>query len=217
MSPTLVSIVGHVAFLLTAISFFVKDIIMLRALAIFSAIAALLYNYFHPMGSPDWIPLGWVFIFAIINVWRLYQLYVEKVNIYFSETEEEMLATSFYNFNRVEFAKLLRAGTWKTVAPNTKLTVEHEVPTSLYFIQNGIVSVEKEGENPIQASDGTFIGEMSFINKNPATATVVVTHTLTTFVWNRESLERLISRNPTLNALLKQTISIDLTRKINRA
>ena len=49
MSIQLVSIIGHFAFFLTALSFVVKDIITLRILAIFSSLAAILYNYFHPM------------------------------------------------------------------------------------------------------------------------------------------------------------------------
>ena len=48
MELSLVEIVGHIAFLLTAVSFYLKDILLLRFLAIASALVGIGYNYFLP-------------------------------------------------------------------------------------------------------------------------------------------------------------------------
>ena len=50
MEPTLVDVIGHLAFLLTAISFYLKDILLLRFLAIVSSIVGIGYNYFLDEG-----------------------------------------------------------------------------------------------------------------------------------------------------------------------
>lgn len=216
MSIQLVSIIGHFAFFLTALSFVVKDIITLRVLAIFSSLAAILYNYFHPMGSPDLIPLYWCILFALINFGRLFQIYFEKSKVTLSEIELEMLDTSFSNFNKVELAKLIRSGQWETVKAGSTLTTEDETPNKLYFIQNGRVAINQNKKEIAEISDGTFIGEMSFINKGNASATTI-TQTATRLIsWDRTALEQLLSRNPTLGILLRHSISIDLTEKIKR-
>ncbi|MDC1312236.1 cyclic nucleotide-binding domain-containing protein [Burkholderiales bacterium] len=214
MSIHLVSFVGHLAFFLTAISFVVKDIVALRILAIFSSFAAILYNYFHPMGSPDWLPLSWCFVFALINIWRVLQIYTEKYKVSLSDTELEMLDTSFSNFNPVEFAKLMRSSHWESVDINTTLTKENEVPHKLYFVQNGSVSVTRGNKEITRTSDGTFIGEMSFINNSSASATTTTLTPTRLVAWDRLILNQLLSRNPTLSILLKHSISVDLTKKI---
>jgi hypothetical protein len=206
--------VGHLAFFLTAISFVVKDIVTLRILAILSSFAAILYNYFHPMGSPDWLPLSWCFVFALINIWRVLQFYTEKYKVSLSEVELEMLDTSFSNFNPGEFAKLMRACHWESVDINTTLTTEKEVPQKLYFVQNGSISVTRDSKEIARTSDGTFIGEMSFINDTHASATTTTLTPTKLVVWDRQALNKLLLRNPTLSILLKHSISIDLTKKI---
>ncbi len=214
MSLSLVSIVGHLAFFLTALSFAVKDIVALRILAIFSSCGAIIYNYFHPMGSPDWLPLSWCIVFALINVWRVYQMYTEQSKISLSDIELEMLDTSFSNFNRVEFAKLMRSGQWETVDKNITLTTQNEVPKKLYFIQNGTVSIMKNTHEIAKISDGNFIGEMSLVNNSSASATTITRTRTQVITWDRQSLEKLLTRNPTLSILLKHSISVDLTKKI---
>ncbi|MBA4740911.1 MAG: cyclic nucleotide-binding domain-containing protein [Burkholderiales bacterium] len=214
MSIHLVSFVGHLAFFLTAISFVVKDIVALRILAIFSSVAAIFYNYFHPMGSPDWIPLSWCIIFALINVWRVCQIYTEKYQVSLSSIELEMLDTSFSNFNPVEFAKLMRASHWESVDASTTLTKENEVPEKLYFVQNGSILVTRDAKEIARISDGTFIGEMSFINDSRASATTTTLTSTKLVAWDRLALDQLLSRNPTLSILLKHSISVDLTKKI---
>ncbi len=214
MSIHLVSFVGHLAFFLTAISFVVKDIVALRILAIFSSFAAILYNYFHPMGSPDWLPLSWCFVFALINIWRVCQFYTEKYKVSLSDIELEMLDTSFSNFNPVEFAKLMRASHWENVGINTTLTTEKEIPQKLYFVQNGSILVTRDNKEIARTSDGTFIGEMSFINNSYASATTTTLTPTKLVVWDRLALNKLLSRNPTLSILLKHSVSVDLTKKI---
>lgn len=214
MSTHLVSIVGHLAFFLTALSFALKDIVALRILAIISSCGAIIYNYFHPMGSPDWLPLSWCLVFALINIWRVYQMYAEQSKVSLSDIELEMLDTSFSNFNRVEFAKLIRSGQWETADINTTLTAQNEVPNKLYFIQNGTVAVIRDSKEIARTSDGTFIGEMSFVSNGNASATTITRTQTQLITWDRLSLERLLSRNPTLSILLKHSISVDLTKKI---
>jgi CRP-like cAMP-binding protein len=144
----------------------------------------------------------------------VYQMYTEQSKVSLSDIELEMLDTSFSNFNRVEFAKLMRSGQWGTADINTTLTAQNEVPSKLYFIQNGTVAIIRDSKEIARMSDGTFIGEMSFISNGSASATTITRTQTQLITWDRPSLERLLSRNPTLSILLKHSISVDLTKKI---
>ena len=141
-------------------------------------------------------------------------MYTEQSKISLSDIELEMLDTSFSNFNRVEFAKLMRSGQWETVDKNITLTTQNEVPKKLYFIQNGTVSIMKNTHEIAKISDGNFIGEMSLVNNGSASATTITRTRTQVITWDRQSLEKLLTRNPTLSILLKHSISVDLTKKI---
>jgi len=47
MDNSYVWVIGHLAFLLTAVSFLLKDIILLRTTAVVSSIVGIGYNYFE--------------------------------------------------------------------------------------------------------------------------------------------------------------------------
>ena len=217
MPDHIVALVGHAAFFLTAVSFMVKDLLMLRLLAIVSSIAAIFYNYFHPMGSPDWIPLSWVILFAAINAWRIFQIYTESMNINLSDIEREIHASSFNHFSPIQFHKLVKSGQWQQLQNGDVLTVEGETPERLFFIQNGIVDVERDNKPLTSVSDGAFIGEMSFSSGDKANATTTCATDACVLSWERTGFQKLLGRNPTLNVLLQRAITEDLSKKLSQA
>ncbi|MGY8958792.1 MAG: hypothetical protein ACKVKG_04535, partial [Alphaproteobacteria bacterium] len=67
MSLSFLDIVGHTSFLLTALSFYVRDMMVLRALAVVSGVVGVAYNYWLPAG-PLWLLIFWLGVFVGINV-----------------------------------------------------------------------------------------------------------------------------------------------------
>ena len=51
MTLTFLDMTGHLSFALTALSFYVRDILFLRGLAIVSGLVGIVYNYSLPAGS----------------------------------------------------------------------------------------------------------------------------------------------------------------------
>ena len=70
MTMTIIEFAGHTSFALAALSFFVRDMIFLRSLAIVSGIVGITYNYFISVG-PLWTPVIWLSVFIIINGYRI--------------------------------------------------------------------------------------------------------------------------------------------------
>ena len=100
MELTLVEFVGHLAFLLTAISFYLKDILLLRFLAIVSALVGIGYNYFLSVG-PLWLPIFWLGVFTVINLWRIVGILTERYSIRFKENEQELYDNVFKEFSPI--------------------------------------------------------------------------------------------------------------------
>lgn len=213
MEMTFNEVIGHLAFLLTAISFYLKDILLLRFLAIASALVGIGYNYFLPMG-PLWLPIFWLGVFAAINVWRIVGLFMERHAIDFSDDEKELFETIFKGFAPVEFMKLMRIAEWRDAEPGAVFATEGRPVDGLRLLFSGEVSVARGGAEIGAARDGALVGEMSFIQGGDASATVTTAVPCRYVFWPEDALRGLLRRNPNIDVAMKHVFSLDLTRKL---
>lgn len=213
MELTLVEFIGHLAFLLTAISFYLKDILLLRFLAIISALVGIGYNYFLPVG-PLWLPIFWLGVFTAINLWRIVGILTERYSIQFNEHEQELYETIFKDFSPVEYMKLIRIAEWRDAAEGLVFASEGEAVDGLRLLFSGEVSVARDGNEIGRARDGALIGEMSFIQGGDASATVTAAVPCRYVFWPEEALRGLLRRNPNIDVAMKHVFSLDLTRKL---
>ncbi len=204
---------GNLSFGLTAISFYVKDMMALRALSILAGAVGVLYNYFLPQGAL-WLVIFWLCVFMAINAVRIAHLVIERRGVSFTDEERELFETIFKNFAPVEFMKLLRISEWRAAEPGDVLAVEGEAIDELALIYNGEVTVEKGGAEVTRSRDGTMIGEMSFIQGGNASATVRATRPTRCLVWPSGELRHLLKRNPTMDIAMSSVFSLDLAKKL---
>jgi hypothetical protein len=99
---TLLSLVGHLSFGLTALSLAMRDMLLLRVLGVASGLFGVGYNYFVP-GGPLWLVIFWLGVFLAIHLWRIIEIVVERRAIRFSDEEQVLHATVFRGFDAVEF------------------------------------------------------------------------------------------------------------------
>lgn len=213
MSMTLIHTVGHISFVLTALSFYVRDILMLRALAIVSGIFGVFYS-FNITVAPLWLTIFWLCVFMSINGVRIFNILRERQGISFTEEEQELFGTIFRQFAPVEFMKVMRIATWKSVQPGELLATQGEEMDDVKLIFNGEVAIERDGGEIAHSRDGTFIGEMSFIKGGAATATVKTLRPTRYVVWPKTELENLLKRNPTMDLAMKAVFTIDMVKKL---
>lgn len=216
MELTLWSFFGHASFALTAVSFYVKDMLVLRSLSICAGAVGLLYNYNLESG-PLWLVIFWLCVFMSINALRIAHLVYETRQVKFSDEERELFDTLFRNFAPVEFMKLLRLGRWRAAGEGEVLATEGEDINELALIYNGEVVIEKNGAEVARSRDGTLVGEMSFIQGGAATATVRAARDTRLLIWPKEDLQKLLKRNPTMDMAMNSVFTSDLTRKLGGA
>ena len=205
--------IGHFSYGLTALSFCVRDILLLRFIAVASCAAGILFNYFQPAG-PLWLPIIWLAVYIAINGYRITGIYLERRSVSFTDEEAELYETVFRNFSKVEFMKLLRLATWRDASKGERLAEQGADLDTLIMLYNGEVSIDRDGREIGRSGDGMLIGEMSFIQGGAATATVTVTRPTRYLEWPKKALSGLMKRNPTMDVAMKSVFSIDLTRKL---
>lgn len=214
MNFTPIEIIGHSAFLLTAISFYLKDILLLRFLAVASALVGIYYNYFMAVG-PLWLPIFWLAVFTCINVWRIVGIFTERYSIRFTEEERELYETLFRHFEPVEFMKLMRLAEWREAAEGDVFAEAGRPLDGLRLLFSGEVAVTRGGAEIGRSRDGALIGEMSFIQGGEATATVTALRPCRYVFWPKSDLQGLLRRNPSIDVAMKHVFSLDLTRKLS--
>ena len=204
------AIAGHLAFGLIAFSFIVKDILYLRLVSILASLFSVFYNWVIPV-EPMWIPIGWNFVFVLLNLYHIAVLMYEKRPVKMNDKNAELYETLFKDMTPVEYLKVSKIAEWKTFKPG-EIIIQQGMPVKdLHLIYNGTVDVVVKDKTVAQLKDGQFVGEMSFLTEKPATATCVVKHDTECLVWKQEQFKDLLKRNPSLYFTIQSLLSAQVS------
>jgi CRP-like cAMP-binding protein len=212
---TFIDIAGHVAFILIALSFLVRDILWLRALSITASIASISWSWLAPP-QPLWLVIGWNVVFILLNLAQIALLLRERRGVAFTDEEKELYQTSFSRFTPVEFMRLLRIASWKNADPGALLMRAGEEAGEVMLIFSGRVNVEKNGRKLAELRAGDFIGEIGFVKGTPAAASVTVLEPTRYVAWTRAALRGLLERNPSMAVVLNAELTEDMADKLAR-
>ncbi len=213
MPLTFSDAVGHLSFVFVGLSFFMRDMLMLRIFAMVGQVIGVTFNYLVP-GGPIWLVMFWLSLFFVINLVQIIRLIIERRGVSFSDEERELFQTIFQHFAPVEFMKLMRLGKWRTAQPGAALANQGEALDDLKLIYNGEVAIIRDDREIDRSRDGTLIGEMSYIQGGNATATVRVERLTRYLSWPKEELRKLLKRNPTIDLSMRTVFSQDLIQKL---
>ena len=203
------TVAGHLAFGLIAFSFIVKDILYLRLVSILASLFSVFYNYVIPV-EPMWIPIGWNFVFVLLNLYHIAVLMYEKRPVKMNDKNAELYETLFKDMTPVEYLKVSKIAEWKMFKSGEIIIQEGMPVKDLHLIYNGTVDVVVKDKKVADLKDGQFVGEMSFLTEKPATATCVVRHNAELLVWRQREFKELLKRNPSLYYSIQSLLSTQL-------
>lgn len=204
----------HIAYALIAFSFLVKDIIWLRCLSI-AASSTLIGISLMRTGSSwtDAIVL-WNLLFMSINVVHVSMIVFGERAVRFTEDEEELYETMFANFTKLEFQRVLRLAKWINAKPGEQLAAEGEHLSDVMLISDGVVEIRIGDRIVATVRDGQFIGEMSYLTRDTASASAVVIEPSKLLVWSKKELRNMLKRNPSMLSLMTAVMGADVSRKL---
>tara|TARA_B100000949_G_scaffold139627_1_gene122724 strand:+ start:47 stop:697 length:651 start_codon:yes stop_codon:yes gene_type:complete len=201
---------GHLAYTLILCSFLVRDIFWLRTLSVTASLSFIAFS----MSRGIYLQVYWNIAFITINASHIVWIIYENRGVKFTEDEQELFETVFRNFSPVEFLKLLRQGTWLHASAGDTLAVQGENLGRIMLVFHGVADVSIDEGKVAEVKDGEFIGEMSFLTEEEASATVTATEPTRYLAWNKQQLRKFLNRNPSLRFAMQGVLGVDVSKKL---
>lgn len=209
---TLTELVSHLSYVLLIGMSLVRQLFVIRILAIASGIASIVYGVLIE-SRPD---ILWETIFTGINIVQAIIIIRENHKVSFTPEEQELHKRMFPHLPRAEFFKLLRKGEWLAVPSGEELTKQGHEVVRIVLITDGTAEVNIEGKVVAYCRQGDFVGEMAFVSGNPASATVTTISPVRYLMWRFEDLRSLIESQADIRTAMQTVFNRNLIDKLAR-
>ena len=203
--------VGHLAYVFLVLSMLMRSIVALR---IFFVVNVLLNIFYVTVWVHDPVQLFWESLLFLINITQLALIWWQNRRARFSEEEQAFAASRLRGLSRSQTRQLLDAGHWWDVMPGAVLTHQGERPLHLTYISSGSVGIFVDEQRVAGCGSGRYIGEMSVLDREPASATVRVEQSARVLQLPTEALDRLADRKPAIAAVVEAGIARDMRSKL---
>src|SRR6185436_11223233 len=118
------------------------------------------------------VEVFWESIFTLINAFQAVILIRERQNVRLTNEETSLQAAVFPNLSKLDFCRLIRAGTWRSDPAGVDYT-SHGTPVHrIVLMSDGVANVIVDGATVAYCRRGDFVGELAFLSGSRATATV---------------------------------------------
>ncbi|MEL6646993.1 MAG: cyclic nucleotide-binding domain-containing protein [Pseudomonadota bacterium] len=158
------------------------------------------------------ISVAWIII-SMVGITRTFLI---KRRLYFSNEEELFLKSGMPGVPREVARKILDAGNWITLEPETYLTHEGQPVDHLYFISSGTAGVFVMGNEVAELHEG-FVGELNVMEAGPASAAVKTLEKTRVFCVSGEALRRMTKVDSQTSLYLETHLSTATKQKLMQA
>jgi hypothetical protein len=139
----------HAANILLVVAYSVRDILWLRVFAVAASLIS--FPYFVLQPTPQWAPIAWSVVFAGINAFQSWRLYLERRPVKLTADEEDVRRLAFAQWPSRKVLQLVSLGSWTTAAPGECL-IEHGTPAgAIALVGRG---VSKDGRSWVSWGPG---------------------------------------------------------------
>lgn len=195
------------------LAYAIRDELKLRLLIVISTFIYILY-YFVVPSPPLWDAIITSLLMVAVNLWVLGQIVFERTTLRLSE-DKKALFDAFETLSPGQFRRMLRLAKWQRAddPEGTVLTREDEPSTALFYIFDGVISVEKHGRQ-FRLPAHNFVGEVGFVLNRPTTTTSVAPEGVRYIEWDAHDLRTLEVKYPNLSNALNALLTRDLANKL---
>jgi CRP-like cAMP-binding protein len=202
----------HTANILLLVAYSVRDILWLRLFAVASAIIAIPYFVLQP--APLWVPIGWSALFASINLFQSWRVFLERRPVKLTPDEEAIRRLGFEDLPPRKLLQLLSVGTWTTVPAGERMIERDKRPENVSLIVQGTVRIARNGRALGELVAGHLVGSTLLLSGVPADVDAVATEPVRAFSWQTETLERYLAANPDVRIVVQRHLVRDLAEKL---
>jgi len=204
----------HAANILLLIAYSVRDVLWLRLFAVAASLIAIPYYVLQP--TMLWPPLAWSIVFAGINLFQSWVLFVERRAVKLSAEEEEVRQLAFQGLPPRKVLQVLSIGSWVTADVGERLIEQGKLPDSVSLIIRGKVRVTKDGQLLGELIPGDLVGSALILSGIPSNVEAWAMEPLRAMRWQIGTLEKYLSGNPETRGVMQRHLAHDLAGKIGR-
>jgi Popeye protein conserved region len=204
----------HAANVLLLVAYSVRDILWLRLFAVGAALISIPYFLLQP--TTLWAPLSWSVVFAAINLFQSWRLFMERREVKLTPEEEDIRRLVFRDLPPRKVLQVLSIGSWTTLEVGQRLIEKGKLPETVSLIVRGKVRVTRDGRVLADLTAGDFVGSALILSGIPAEADAVTVEPGRAMRWDVGALERYLTANPETRTVMLQHVARDLAAKVER-
>jgi CRP-like cAMP-binding protein len=204
----------HAANILLLLAYSVRDILWLRLFAVSSSLIAIPYFALQP--TPQWAPIGWSVLFASINLFQSWRVFLERRPVKLTSDEEDVRRLAFPDLSPRKLVQILSIGSWNTVEPGERLVERGKLADAMSLIVRGKVRVSKEGRVLGELGAGDIVGSALLLTGAVADVDAVAAEPVRSVRWEAGTLERYLNANPETRIVVQRHLARDLAGKVQR-
>ena len=202
----------HAANILLLVAYSVRDILWLRLFAVAASLISLPYFILQP--EPLWEPIIWSSVFAAINSFQSWRLFIERRPVKLTPEEEEIRRLAFPDLPPRKVLQLLSIGAWITVEIGERLLERGKSVEAISVIVRGKVRVTRDDRVLGELVAGDIVGSALLLSGATADVDAVVVEQVRLMRWETAPLERYLAANPDTRILLQKYLARDLAAKL---
>lgn len=196
-------------------SYILRNMLWLRITSIIASVFTLPYLYYS-QPEPSWFPIYCQNSFILINLFNLMFLLLEKVPVTLTEEQSRLYRLVFHLASKREMLALLSIAEWRELEAGRVLISQGSTSEGLLLIFRGKTAIVANEEQVAEVTEGQFIGEISLVTGETASADVVTAGPVRYLFWNRERLLHLMEKKPRLKVIMQALLGYDMAVKLGR-
>jgi hypothetical protein len=202
----------HAANILLLVAYSVRDILWLRLFAVAASLISLPYFILQP--EPLWEPIIWSGVFAAINSFQSWRLFMERRPVKLTPEEEEIRRLVFSDLPSRKVLQILSLGAWETVEIGERMLERGKSVGAIAVIVRGKVRVTRDDRVLGEFVAGHIVGSALLVSGVTSDVDAVVVEPVRCMRWEVEPLERYLAANPEARIVLQKHLARDLAGKM---
>ena len=215
MGPFKPSYFLHAANILLLVAYSVRDILWLRLFAVAASLIAVPYFILQP--EPLWEPIIWSSVFAAINLFQSWRLFVERRPVKLTPEEEEIHRLAFPDLPSRKVLQLLSIGAWTNAEIGERMLERGKRVEAISVIVRGKVRIARDDHVFGELVAGHIVGSTLLLSGVIADVDAVVVEPVRCVRWEVEALDRYLSANLETRIVLQKYLARDLATKVSAA
>jgi hypothetical protein len=212
MGPFNPSYFLHAANILLLVAYSVRDILWLRLFAVAASLISLPFFILQP--EPLWEPIIWSGVFAAINSFQSWRLFMERRPVKLTPEEEEIRRLVFSDLPSRKVLQILSLGAWGTVEIGERMLERGKTVEAIAVIVRGTVRITRDDRVFGELVAGQIVGSAILVSGVASDVDAVAVEPVRCMRWEVEPLERYLAANPETRIVLQKHLARDLAGKM---